>query len=121
RKANFVEKFALRVFAKSVLHPISRNLERHVRARKDAYNQRNLSLDPRRGHLGRLAVRFRAPNILRSAVQLLRYGVRLLRGEQTKPGRNSGHGRGVSVSRGRNYRRRTVVAEERDAADVDAM
>src|SRR3954453_13677955 len=99
----------------------STNLERHVRARKDAYNQRNLSFHPRREHMGRLPVRFRPPNILRPAVQLLRHGLRLLRGEQTKPGGSSGSRCAVSVPDGRNYRRRTIVAEKRAAADLNAV
>ena len=42
-------------------------------------------------------------------------------GNKRSLGRNSGHGRGVSVPLGRDYRRRTIVAEERAAADVDAV
>src|SRR3954453_13853400 len=91
----------------------STNLERHVRARKDAYNQRNLSFHPRREHMGRLPVRFRPPNIPRSAVQLLRPGLRLLRGKQTKHGRNSGSRSAVSLPLRLNYRRRAIVAEKR--------
>src|SRR5207249_12175244 len=47
------------------------NLQRHVRARKNAYNQRNLSPPSGREHLGRLAVRFCAPHLLQPAVELL--------------------------------------------------
>ena len=50
-----------------------------------------------REHLGGFAVRFRAPNILRPSMQLLRYEIRFLRGEQTKLWRSYGHGLGVSV------------------------
>src|SRR6516225_1590399 len=53
----------------------------NVRARKDAYDQRNLSLRSGREHLGRLAVRFCAPYVLQPALQLLRYRVCLLRGD----------------------------------------
>src|SRR5262249_51870804 len=53
---------------------------RHGRARKDAYDQRNLSLHPRREHMGWFAVCLCAPYVLQPAVQLLRYRVRVLRG-----------------------------------------
>src|SRR5207249_12339269 len=47
------------------------NLQRHVRARKNANNQRNLSLPSGRVHLDWLAVRLCAPHVLQSAAQLL--------------------------------------------------
>src|SRR3977135_428032 len=56
------------------------------RAREDADDQRNLSLDPGREHLGGRAVRLRAADLLRSALQLLRDGIRVLRGEKADAG-----------------------------------
>ena len=71
---------------KTFLHRFSRNLQRHVRSRKDAYNQRNLSLHPGRKHLGRLRRAFSCA--LHSAIcgATTAIPIRILRGNKKSLG-----------------------------------
>src|SRR5213078_3536521 len=71
--------------------------------------------------MGRTAMCVRASDILQSALQLLRYRVRLLRGKETNSDRDCEYCRRVSLSFGRDHRRRAVAPEERVAVDVDVV
>src|SRR5437867_10836209 len=68
-----------------------------------------------------MAVHLRAADLLRSSLQLLRYRVRILRREKADTERDCRCSSGVSLSAGRNHRRRAFAAEERIAADVDLV
>src|SRR5437763_8376135 len=71
--------------------------------------------------MGRTAECVRASDVLKSALQLLRYRVRLLRGKETNSDRDCKYCRRVSLSFGRDHWRRAVAPEERVAVDVDVV
>src|SRR5437868_8370987 len=71
--------------------------------------------------MGRTAVCVRASDILQSALQLLRYRVRLLRGKEANSERDSRCDRRIWLSFGRDHRRRAIAPEERVAVDVDVV
>src|SRR2546430_11378534 len=66
-------------------------------------------------------MRFCAANFLQSALQLLRYGIRLLRGKEANSEGDCECCGDVSVSARRDHRRRAVITEKCAAVDVDAV
>src|SRR4030095_7479594 len=66
-------------------------------------------------------MRLCAADFLRSALQLLRYRVRLLRGEETNTKGDRGCCGSVSLSSHRDHRWRTVAPEKCAAVDVDVV
>src|ERR1041385_9443613 len=58
------------------------NAQRPTPNERDADDQRDLPINPRGEQLGGRALCFRAAHVLRSALQLLRHGIRVLRGKK---------------------------------------
>src|ERR1700737_2833268 len=85
---------------------------------KNANHQRDLSIDPGREHLGGAALCFRAADFLQSALQLLRYRVRILRRQKTNSAGDFKRGHNVPLSSCRDHRRRAVATKKCAAVDV---
>src|SRR4029077_7737186 len=71
--------------------------------------------------MGRTTLCVRAPDILQSALQLLRYRVRVLRGKETNSESDCKYCRRVWLFFGRGHGRRAIAPEERIAVDVDVV